>query len=64
MRKVDKRIHPSLRAEVENAAEWARRYGWLRSGDRSFEEWDAMRTLHGITLDAYIDQKMGYDDAH
>jgi hypothetical protein len=46
------------------ALDWLRRYQWLRSGDRSFEEWDAMRTLHGITLDAYIDQKMGYDDAH
>ncbi len=43
------------------AIDWLRRYKWLRSDDRTFEEWDAMRTLYGITLDAYIDQKMGYD---
>jgi uncharacterized protein (UPF0216 family) len=38
-----------------------RRYMWLRDGNRTFAEWDELRALHGITMDAYIDQKMGYD---
>lgn len=43
-------------------AEHIRRYRWIRSDERTYEEWDAMKALFGITLDAYIDQKMGYDD--
>jgi hypothetical protein len=45
------------------ALDWLRRYQWLRSGDRTFDEWDAMRPLSGRAIDAYIDWKMGYDDA-
>jgi hypothetical protein len=52
------------RLSQQEQNDWLRRYQWIRSADRTFGEWDAMRTLHGITLDAYIDQKMGYDDAH
>lgn len=56
MQKIDEWV-----LDERQVAEHIRRYRWIRSDDRTFEEWDTMRRLFGITLDAYIDQKMGYD---